>query len=155
MTTKRPAKTIGVGVLGVVALWGVSRIVLRVTGFDDPNACISEQVKTILDLAGTKVDVVDTNCDLITKQEDVSVYFSSAAVKGESWFAKWTNRRTLVFSYDPRRPDHSLPSFTHPSQSTILISIPEVSSILYQNRKWAKVVIEYDIEHVVYPAAAK
>jgi hypothetical protein len=155
MTTRKLAKTIGVGVIGVVVLWGAWQAVLRFTGLNDPNACISEQLKTIPDLSGTKVDIVYTNCDTLAKQEDVSVYFSPAVVKGKSWFAKWTNRRTLVFRYDPGRPDNPLPSITHPSQSTILISIPEVSSIFYQNRKWENISVNYEIGRVDYPPATK
>jgi hypothetical protein len=155
MTTRRIGKTIGIGAISVLILWGAWRAFLRFTGVNDPNACISEQLKTIPDLAGARVEIVYTNCDTLAKQENVSVYFSPAAVKGKSWFTKWTNRRALVFRYDPGRPDNPLPSITRPSQSTILISIPEVSSISYQNRKWANMSVNYDIGRVDYPAAAK
>lgn len=155
MTTRKVVKSIGVGVISVAVLWGAWRAVLRFTGLNDPNACISEQLKTIPDLSGTKVDIVYTNCDTLAKQEDVSVYFSPAAVKRKSWFAKWTNRRTLVFRYDPGRPDNPLPLITHPSQSTILISLPEVSSISYQNRKWTDMSVNYDVGRVDYPTTSK
>jgi hypothetical protein len=155
MTTRAVAKAIGVGVIGIVILWGVSRAVLRFTRVDGLNACTSEQLKTIPDLSGTRVDIIYTNCDTLAKQEDVSVYFSPATMEGKSWFAKWTNRRTLIFRYDPGRPDNPLPSIKHLSQSTMLISIPEVSSIFHQNRKWANMSVNYDIGRVDYPAASK
>ena len=151
MTTKGIAKTIGIGVIGVAIFWGAWRVVLRLTGIDDPNTCISEEPKTIPDLSGMKVEIVYTNCDTLAKQEDVSVYFSPAVQGKKSWFAKWTNQRTLVFRYDPDRSDAPLPSITNPSQSTILISIPEVSSVSYQNRKWKSMSINYEIGKVDYP----
>jgi hypothetical protein len=151
MTTRRIAKTIGIGVIGMVILWGAWRAFVRFTGRDDSGACISEQLKTIPDLSGAKVEIVYTNCDTLAKQEDVSVYFSPADQREKPWFAKWTNQRTLVFRYDPGRPDNPLPSITRPSQSTILISIPEVSSISYQNRKWKSMSINYGIGKVDYP----
>jgi len=151
MTTKRIAKTIGIGVIGVVILWGAWRTLVHFTGRDDSGACISEQLKTIPDMSGAKVEIVYTNCDTLAKQEDVSVYFSPAVHGEKPWFAKWTNERTLVFRYDPGRPDNPLPSITRPSQSTILISIPEVSSISYQNRKWKSISINYEIGKVDYP----
>lgn len=151
MGTRKIVKVICVSVAGVVFLWGAWRAVLRLTGIDDPNACISEESKTIPDLSGVKVEIVYTNCDTLAKQEDVSVYFSPAVQGKKSWFAKWTNQRTLVFRYDPDRSDAPLPSITNPSQSTILISIPEVSSVSYQNRKWKSFSITYEIGKVDYP----
>ena len=152
---KKIAKAIGISVVSVVILWGAWRVVLRFTGLGDRDACISEQLETIPNLAGAKVEVVYTNCDTIAKQEDVSVYFSPVTVKEKSWFAKWTNHRTLIFRYDPGRPDNPLPSITRSSQSTILISIPDVSSISYQNRKWENMSVNYEIGRVDYPSATK
>ena len=151
MGTRKIAKMILVCVVGVIVLWGAWRTFVRLTGVDDPNACISEQLKTIPNLSGAKIEIVYTNCDTLAKQEDVSVYFSPAAVKEKSWFARWSHRRTLIFRYDPDRSDAPLPSITNPSQSTILISIPEVSSVSYQNRKWKSMSINYEIGKVDYP----
>jgi hypothetical protein len=110
-----------------------------------PGACISEDLQTVPNLSGTRVEVVYTNCDALAKEEAISVYFSRASVERESWFAKWQNHRKLVFSYDPLRSDRQPPTIANPSRSTILISVPEVSSIIYKNKTWRDKSIEYAI----------
>jgi hypothetical protein len=151
MGHKKLAKAILVSIIGTVVVLGVRYVFLHPLGRADPDACISEEMMTIPDLAGAKIEIVYTNCDTLVKDEAVKVYFSRAAVKGESWFARWRNHRTLVFCYDPggRAFAHMpLPSITHPSPSTILISIPEVSSILFKTRKWENMSIDYAIGKV-------
>jgi hypothetical protein len=151
MGHKKLAKTILVSIVGLVVVLGAGYALLRIAGTNDSDGCISEEMMTIPDLAGVKAEVVYTNCDTLVKDEAVKVYFSRAAVKGESWLAKWRNRRTLVFWYDPGGrafPDMPLPLITHPSPSTILISVPEVSSVAYKSRKWENMSIDYAIGKV-------
>jgi hypothetical protein len=143
-------------ILVLSAVLGAGYGLLRVTGIIDPDACISETMMTIPDLSGVEVEVVYVNCDTLAKEEAVSVYFSPSAMKRAPWFRRWMYRKTLVFRYDPSgRADTPLPSITHPSQSTILISIPRVSSIFYQNQRWENMSINYDIGRVDDPAASK
>ena len=142
-----------IGAVFVVLPLAATYISLR--PFGDSNACISEAKTNIPDLGGVGVDVFYTNCDTLAKDESISVYFSRSAVKKDSWFARWRNQRALVFRYDPGRYDDPLPSITRPSLSTILISVPEVSSILYQSQKWQDVSVGYQIGKVYYPATSK
>jgi hypothetical protein len=134
-----------------IAVLSVGYVFLRLVGVSEPNACLSEQRITIPDLSGTKVkvEVVYTNCDTLAKDESISVYLRA---KRESWVAKWWNHRALVFRYDSGRSDNPLPSITRPSDSTILISIPEVSSVTHQSRNWENISIAYNLGRVDYPA---
>jgi len=148
----KSARTMMIGAAFVILPLAAVYTSLRLS--DDPSACISEDKTTIPDLDGVRIDVVYTNCDTLAKDESISLYFSRSAVK-DSWFARWRNRRALIFRYDPGRPDNPLPSITHPSPSKILIAVPEVSSIQYQTQKWQGVSIGYQIGKVYYPAAQK
>jgi|SRR5580704_2625742 hypothetical protein len=141
------------GVACVAAVLGGGYVVLRLVGVVEPNACISEQRMSIPDLSGTKVEVVYTNCDTLAKDESISIYLSRA--KRESWFAKWWDHRVLVFRYDPGRSDSPLPSITRASDSSILISIPEVSSVAHQSRNWENISIAYNLGKVDYPATPR
>jgi len=147
---RKSAKITLISFVCFFAVFGAGYAFLRFVGLADPNACISENRMTIPDLSGIKVEVVDTNCDILAKQESIDVYFSQA--KQKSWFAKLRNHRELVFSYDPGRPDDPLPTITHSSDSTILISVPEISSVIRQSRNWEKISIAYDLGKVDYPA---
>jgi hypothetical protein len=119
------------------------------------NACLTEERLKIVDHYGFAYDVVYENCDTLAKEEDISVYAKKVAPKGYQAFTGSENQRTLLFRYDPMREDSPLPTITRPSQSTILISIPEVSSIIYQNRKWENMSVTYEVGRVYYPATTK
>ncbi len=149
----KPAKRHLVGVAFVILTFAAVYISLR--SFDASTACTSEAETVIPDLDGVGVEVTYTNCDTLAKDESISVYLSRSANKKDSWFARWRNHRALVFRYDPGRYDNPLPSITRPSLSTILISVPEVSSIMYQSRKWQDVSVGYQIGKVYYPAPPK
>jgi hypothetical protein len=82
----------------------------------------------------------------------VNVYAKKTASKGVWVFPRWPKRRTLLFRYGPGGWDTPLPSITHPSQSAIVISIPEVSEVEYEKTRWGKMSIEYKIGKVDYPA---
>jgi hypothetical protein len=150
MAIKKATKAVLIGGVGIVAVSAVGYLVLRLVGIITPDACISEEMKTMADLSDAKVEIVYTNCDTLVKDEAVSVYFSRAAVKEESWFAKWSNHRSLVFRYDSGRPSGP-PAIESPGKDRILISIPEVSSVFLRCQKWRNVSIDYNIGHIDYP----
>jgi hypothetical protein len=151
LDSKKFARTTVIGLICAAALVSVGFVVHRLSG--DPEACISEDMKTIPDLSGVKVEVVYTNCDTLAKEESIDIYFSR--VSRESWFANWRNHRALVFSYDPGRSDRPLPSVARPSDSSIVISVPEISSVIHQSRDWQDVSITYKLGKVDYPANPK
>ena len=118
-------------------------------------SCGSEQTLKVEELSDLKFEVTYLSCDTIAKDVAIRVYAETKA-SDRSWlFRKWGNQRVLLFRYEPSRDDSPLPSITRPSPSTILISIPEVSSIAYQNREWSNMSVDYQIGHVDYPPASK
>lgn len=143
-------------ILGAVGFFGglcASGIVIRFVY--TRNACQAKERLEIKDPSGFTFEVVDESCDTLAKDEAISVYARKAVSKGTWGFAGERNQRTLLFRYDPGRPDNPLPSITHPSQTIILISIPEVSSISYENRKWENMSLSYKIGRVDYPAVKR
>jgi hypothetical protein len=105
----------------------------------------------ITNLSGADFEITDTDCDLIAKEEFVSVYVSRTVAKGQSWFSGWRNRKTLLFRYDPGMPDNPLPSINASGENKILISIPDISSVSFQSRNWGDVSVDYAIGHIDYP----
>jgi hypothetical protein len=112
-----------------------------------PGACISEERMTIPNLSGMEFKIIYTVCDI----DEVSVYARRAAVKGESFLGRWLNRRTLLFRYDAGRWDDPPPSIRPSGNDRILISIPRVSQVYFQSRKWRNVIIDYDVGQIDNP----
>jgi hypothetical protein len=117
-------------------------------------SCGSEETLKVEELSGLRFEVTHLSCDTLAKDEAIRVYVKDTALDGGWFFSKWRNQRTLLFRYDPGRWDNPLPSIARPTQSTILISVPEISSIDYQNRKWANMSVNYQIGRVDFPASS-
>jgi len=152
MEIKKPAKVTVIRFAFVTTVFIAGYFFIRQIDKPEPNECISEERMTIPDLSGTKIEVVYTNCDTLVKTESISIYFSQAKRPSGQ---RGRDHRALVFSYDPMRYNSPLPSITRPSRSTILISIPEVSSVLHQSRNWEDVSVAYNLGRVVYPSNLK
>src|SRR5947209_18585224 len=151
MTIRKVVKAGLLSAVGFVTVLGVAYLFLRLVGITTPGACISEEMETLPDMSGAKVEVVYTGCHTIAKDETISVYFSRAAVNGESLFAKWVNGRTVVFRYDPGHPT-SLPAIELGGKDRVVISIPEVSSVVLRRQRWRNLTIDYTIGHIDYPS---
>ena len=146
---KRRAIYIVAAVLSIAAIFMVFRFsVSRFT-------CEGEERLKIDDPAGFRFEVEYKSCDTLAKDEAIGVYATNTAPQGFRLLSRWRDQRTLLFRYDPGRWDNPLPSITRPTPSAILISVPEVSSIEYQNREWEKMSVNYLIGHVDYPTASK
>lgn len=119
-------------------------------------ACLKQEILTIENLSGVTFEVEYENCDTLAKEEFMNVY-ATKIDPAAGVLQRWKNRRTreLIFSYDPSRYDDPAPSITRPSQSRIQISIPRISSIVYQKREWAGMSVSYDIRHIEYPETPK
>lgn len=87
MGSKRVAKWVLVCATAIMLVLGARYVFLRLTGIITPDACISEDLKTIPDLSGLRFEIEYTNCDTLPKDEAVSVYVATAA-KGKSWGAE-------------------------------------------------------------------
>ena len=144
----RKAITVILVVIAIYSIWTAFRTALnRIT-------CSATNVE-VVNLSSLRFEVEDTRCDGLAKDEAIRVYVNDFELHGGWIFSKWRNKRTLLFDYDPGRWDNPLPSITRPNPSTILISIPEVSSIHYQSRKWADITVNYHIGQVEYPEPSK
>ena len=145
---KRTAVYIVGTVLSIAAIFVVFRFaVSRFT-------CQTEERLKIDDPAGFRFEVEYKSCDTLAKDESISVYDQNCTEGGRTIF-EMERSTTLLFRYDPGRWGNPLPAITRPSQSAILISIPEVASIGYQNREWDKMSVIYAIERVNYPTPSK
>jgi hypothetical protein len=118
-------------------------------------SCGSEETLKVEELSGLKFEVTYLSCDTLAKDEAIRVYAETTASDRTWLWGKWRHKRTLLFRYDPGRWDNPLPSITLPNPSTILISIPEVSSIDYQSGRWEKMSVNYAIGRVDYPSPSK
>ncbi|MGC2161883.1 MAG: hypothetical protein WA634_08250 [Silvibacterium sp.] len=131
----------------VVALLGL----VAAGMFIRSSACLTlTDVKlTVANLPAVDFEVTDVDCDTLAKDEAVRIYASRAG--SGALFAQWFRSKTLLFRYDPGRPDNPLPLIRATGRSQILISIPEVSSIDVQRKSWNGLSIAYDIGKVDYP----
>jgi hypothetical protein len=137
---------LGVGL--AYGVWTVARLaILRVT-------CQTEKVKTVA-FSGLEFTVEDTCCDVIAKDEVIRVYAEKKRAEGTPFISRLRHQRTLLLSYDPGGPDNPLPTITPRSESVILISVPKVADVIYLNRRWAGMSVDYDIGRASYPARPK
>jgi hypothetical protein len=89
-----------------------------------------------------------TDCDLIAKDVNVRVFMSKAGNRG----------KILVFRYDPVErwvgPQWVtvLPTLRFSEPGVLLVSIPEVSSVIQQLAEWDGVSIRYDIGAELFPS---
>jgi hypothetical protein len=143
MTKVKKAVVVSAAVLSALggALFGFRAWVKNTTE-------ITETRMKIANLAGGDIEVTDTDVDAMAHYEYVTVYYDSV---GESRFHKLTHRRTVLFQYDPGSYDTPLPSITSLGDSRIKISLPRVSSIFFQRKKWENLSIDYQIGTVEYP----
>jgi hypothetical protein len=140
----------------VLAVGGVVAICIAIWFVGNRIACKTEARLKIEDPAGLNFEIEETTCATLVTEKVINVYARKADRKGSIWiFIPWINQRTLIFRYRPERENSPFPAITHPSRSTLLISIPEVSSIDYRNLRWANMSINYDIGRVYYPAESK
>jgi hypothetical protein len=153
---KRAVRHAAKYILGVlVAIGGIYAIVLVIHFALIHLSCTTEERFRIENLSGVSFEVTDTSCDTLAKDENIRIYARKVDPIGAGIFSRWRNQKRLIFRYDPGSSDNPLPSITRPSQLTILISIPAVSSISEQEHEWENMSVNYDIGHVDYPGASK
>ena len=129
---------------GAYALW-------RFVGKRSPDTCISEELKAIPNVGGAGFYVEYVNCDTLAKDESVSVFITNAW-EVKSGIAKPAGDKTLIFRYDPGgRVDVPSPLIQASGSDQILISVPEVSSVSFESKKWRNISIDYRIGQIAYP----
>jgi hypothetical protein len=134
---------------GIVATLSLAYALSRFIGKRSPDPCISERLQAIPNLAGAGFYVEYVNCDTLAKDESVSIYIASAWVE-KSRSAKPPSDKTLI-RYDPGgRADVPSPLIQPSGRDQILISVPAVSSVSFEARKWRNISIDYRIGHIAY-----
>ena len=107
--------------------------------------CRSETIERVSGVAGLDFEIVYTNCDLLAKDEAITVYAS----RGQGlpgWFSK-----REIFKYTGG-PDISL-ALTASDRNSVRVSVEAVSSIHFARDRWEDVTIIYNIGHIEYPSA--
>jgi hypothetical protein len=153
MDTKKLTPKVLVYCAGIAVALGAVYLILVATGtIHLPGARYTEERMTLPNLSGMEFKIIYTSrARLFVTDYAINVYVRRAAVKDESLFARWSNRQSLLFRYDPWNYDSPLPTIQASGNDRILISIPRVSQVLFQSRKWRNVTIDYDIGHINYP----
>jgi hypothetical protein len=153
MDTKKFTPKALIYCVGIALVLGVVYLILVATGtIYLPGARYTEERMTLPNLSGMEFKIIyTTRARLFVTDYAINVYVRRAAVKEESLFARWSNRKTLLFRYDPENYDSPLPSIQAPGDDRILISIPRVSQVYFQSRKWGNVTIDYDIRKIDNP----
>lgn len=103
------------------------------------NACITEVRQSISPMPGLEFKISETDCSTLGEDASVSVYGIGERGKDER----------LLFRYDPG-PD-VLPTIEVLEQGRIVMTIPAVSEVIFQERKWMSFSIDYNIGHIDYP----
>lgn len=137
-----------VAALGLSASAGAAFLLLR------RNTC-TQEVLGITNVSHTRFVIERSDCDVLAKDEFISVYASRLPASPMWRTLGWFNRRSLLFRYDPGDDDHPLPSITAPGQKQIHIAVPKVSSIVVQNRTWNGEFITYAIGSTYFPNVSK
>lgn len=130
---------LGVAVLGGLVL---GRFLLA------HGANISETRLVLNDLNGAGFEVIYTNSDTLAKQEWVNVYVYDSGSRSH-WLSRLIHPKTLLFSYDPWNSD-DVPRIEATGPRNIRISIPRVSSVIYQNHRWKGLSVDYQIGLIEY-----
>jgi hypothetical protein len=114
-----------------------------------PGANISETMLVLNDVNGAGFEVIYTNSDTLAKEEWVNVYVYDSGSRS-TWLNRLMHRKTLLFSYDPGYPALT-PRIEAAGPGNVRISIPRVSSVLYQGHQWKGLSVDYQIAKVDYP----
>ena len=147
MATRKSARKVLIYGIGIAVALGTLYLVLVAIGVL-PGVSYSEERMTIPNLSGMEFKILyTTRARLFVTDYAISVYVRRAAVKRGSLLARLSNRQTLLFRYDPENYDSPLPSIQVSGNNRILISVPRVSEVFFQARKWQNTTIDYNIGH--------
>ena len=98
---------------------------------------------SIVDLAGYNFDISETACDVVAKDDAITIFASEVGKK----------QKTAIFKYDPG--DDELPKVLAVDAKTVRISLHSVSSIFFRKEVIEGLSIVYDIDHIHYPEAER
>lgn len=93
-------------------------------------------------LAGYDFEINETACDVIAKDDAITILASEVGRK----------EKTAIFKYDPGGDE--LPEVVAVDAHTVRISVRSISSIFFRSDVVGSLSILYDIGHVDYPNAS-
>ena len=93
--------------------------------------------------------MVETDSDTLAKEQFVSVYVYDSGSRS-NWLKRLVHPRVLLFRYDPWNWDEPMPTIESDRPGHIRISIPRVSSVVLQKRRFKQIDVEYAIGSVEY-----
>lgn len=102
----------------------------------------TETRAVIEDVAGLTFEVTYTNEDTLAKSEFISVYARSPGS---------TQRKRLLFQYDPGGGRTPNPDVIQLDGRTVLIHVDGASSILCESPRSDGIAFKYRVDHIVYP----
>lgn len=153
--TKKLLKWLALSILAVAVaamfrpiVWMVAATCWWTMGFSGPpfgvpfpGACVSETLSETSTPAGLDFKFIYTNCDLLAKQESLSISISQG-----TGLLGWFGEREVIKYFGPE----VLPTVTVIDPHTVLISITSVESIIFARDRWRDIAIRYDIGHINY-----
>jgi hypothetical protein len=104
------------------------------------SLCTTETLSTVSDVSGFDFEITETACDVLAKDDAISVFATKRDEPG----------RTLLFKYDPAGR-HPIASISSLNDGTIQISVDRISSIFFQRSSIDGLAVRYQIGHVDYP----
>jgi hypothetical protein len=113
------------------------------------NTRFSETKLVLNNVAGAGFDVVETDSDMLAKEQFVSVYVYDSGSRS-NWLKRLVHPRVLLFRYDPWNWEEPMPTIEADRPDHIRISIPRVSSILFQKRQFKRIDVDYAVGFVEY-----
>jgi hypothetical protein len=141
---KHPGRFFRVAIMLILAAAVVYVLAVTVDLTRKPFLSKTESRMTVTNVEGTDFEVTFTKLDAITNREYVSV-FADKTGTGPKPAGKRDEDEALLFRYDPSEETGALPLIKSAGPKKVLISIPRVSSILFQRRLWNGLSVDYDI----------
>ncbi len=105
--------------------------------------CQTWQRSSVSDLAGYNFEISETACDVLAKDDAITIFASEVGKK----------EKTAIFKYDPGGDE--LPRVVAANSGTVRISLHSISSIFFRKDVIGSLSIVYDIDHIDYPEAGR
>ena len=102
--------------------------------------CDTRSLGSVLNVAGYDFEVSETACDVLAKDDAITIFVSETGKK----------EKTAVFKYDPGA--EAFPKIVAADAHTARISLESISSIFFREDRVGSLSISYDIGRNYYPS---
>jgi multidrug efflux pump subunit AcrB len=116
-----------------------------------PPRSVTETRMLVTSLTGADFEVTDTHIDDLEKSEFVSVFVGEAGTLEVSQKAG-ADKKTLLFRYDPGQWRGTLPLITSSEAHKVQVSLPGVSTVIFERPNWKGISVDYRIGTIVHPS---